>query len=59
MAKRQRQPIKRDSAAEMAHVMKADMGSQAAQDDWKIVMRTAVKGSFMHVPRNGKQQINA
>jgi len=50
MAKRERQPIERDSAAEMVDMMKANIGSEPAQDDRKIVMRTAVKGSLMYVP---------
>jgi hypothetical protein len=49
MAQRERQPIERDSAAEMVDMMKANIGSEPAQDR-KIIMRTAVKGSLMYVP---------
>jgi hypothetical protein len=50
MAKCERQPIERDSAAEMVDMVKTNIGSEPAQDDRKIVMRTAVKGSLMYVP---------
>jgi hypothetical protein len=38
MAKRDWQPIKRNSAAEMVDVMQADIGSEPAQDHRKIVV---------------------
>ena len=51
MTKRQRQPVKRNSAAQMMHMMHADICSEPAQNDRKVVVRTAVQRGLVKVPR--------
>ena len=50
MAKGEGQTIERNPAAEMVYMMKADIGREPAQDDGKVVVRTAVNGRFKYVP---------
>jgi hypothetical protein len=49
-AQRQRQPIKRDPAAQMMDVMHADIGREPAQHDRQIVVRTAVQRRLVQIP---------
>ena len=48
--KRVRQPIKRNSAAQMMHVMHPNIGGEPARDSGKVVIRAPAERRFAQVP---------
>ena len=50
IAQHLRQPVIRDAAAEVMHVVNADIGGEPAQERGQIVMRTAVQRGFVQIP---------
>ena len=45
-----RQPIIRNAATEVMHVVHADVGREPGQGRGKIIMRTALQGRFAQIP---------
>jgi hypothetical protein len=44
------QSIIRNPAAQMMDVVHADIGGEPAQDDWQVIMRTAMQPGFVKIP---------